>query len=323
MTRNKYLEATPHVGLDHAALTLGILEKDLYRIIKNNKIQVVRDYSGKPAITKNDIKVLSRVDIIAKLRAKRFQESNKHFNSIERPGAFIELEERYSEIIIFLETKIGRLEEIFNTLYLKINRSEEESALLAAMMLYSKCIALSKAVITLLKSKHWHIGSIIREIMECHSLALYFYQNKDDKEIQEEIIDWFRIEKSPKMIKVRHKSAEYRSKMFKDTSVQYHFDFETDLYNRKSKLVHSTFLAIAETAEFNGLAGTMPTKLNLGKDYRLVNLVDIAEMACGSIQPIFSTFAALIHLAGLDQKELFNEIRIIDSEFAEIYSKRT
>ena len=124
------------------------------------------------------------------------------------------------------------------------------------------------------------------------------------------------MEKIPRMVKVRTKSAEYFSSMFKGTSSQYHFDLESDLYNKKSKLVHSSFMSIVETAEFGKEDVAIPTKLNLGKDYRLLNLVDIAEFASMCIQPIFSTFASLIYKSGLAQKAIFEELKNVDSEFS-------
>lgn len=123
------------------------------------------------------------------------------------------------------------------------------------------------------------------------------------------------MEKIPAMKIVRTKSAEYFSKFLPGTTPQYHFDLETDNYDTKSKFVHSSFQSIVEVAEFGIKEIAIPTRLNLGENYNLINLVEIAELACLCIQPIFSTFASLIHHGELDQNLVFQELLKIDSEF--------
>lgn len=274
--RESILQPTPIISCKKAAITLGISEHDLNQLISEHSVQIAKNYADLPSITKTDLKTISRSLKIDDMRAARFAQKKEYNNRLKQRITFAEMDERYSCLLSFLEQKLTRLMELFTDLYQKMENKKCESALLAAMILYAKCIALSNTILVLLKCKQWHIGSIIREIMECHSLAKYFFNNKDDAKVREEIFEWFRMEKIPAMKIVRTKSAEYFSKFLPGTTPQYHFDLETDNYDTKSKFVHSSFQSIVEVAEFGIKEIAIPTRLNLGENYNLINLVEIA-----------------------------------------------
>jgi len=68
---------------------------------------------------------------------------------------------------------------------------------------------------------------------------------------------------------------------------QFHFDLESDLYNKKSKFTHSSYGSIFDIADFKKKGSTYIIQPNLGDKFRYSNLREIAKYAGSSFEPKF------------------------------------
>jgi len=91
---------------------------------------------------------------------------------------------------------------------------------------------------------------MVREIDECLDLAKYFWIKRGTTEGDTALHKWFRENDAPSHARCREAISEWHASLVGDSSPDDHLDLMRELYRKKSKWIHPTFLAIREVAQY-------------------------------------------------------------------------
>jgi len=205
LEKEKKLSPTPVISTESCAYKLGILLIDLNKIIVEKNIDILSNYENKPAIKNTDFDLINSDPCIDNLRMRYVHskidelKKNEKFESKQADAL--------KKICIYLEKKITRLSEIYEEINNRIEIDEHETGITSSLLIYSKIISISKSILILLKSENWNVGSMVREIMECQSMAAYFIEFEKVDKGKSHLVQWFRKDISPPLWHVRQKNG--------------------------------------------------------------------------------------------------------------------
>ncbi|HKW85429.1 MAG TPA: hypothetical protein VJM82_00005 [Nitrospiraceae bacterium] len=138
------------------------------------------------------------------------------------------------------------LEEIHRYYHDRLDLVRDESAVVAAYLLFGKVIRLLKMACLCLEHHFWETLLLLRPIDEAVHLAEYFICAENTEPGAKDLKKWFRMNWSPKDQTCRQAIGRYLDSMTGETSVQTSAELISELYGKKSKELHHTYNGIWE-----------------------------------------------------------------------------
>lgn len=292
------------VAIEDLAADLGIAESDARKMLQSESAPIAPDYRGRPAVPPAYIARLSaRDDYGLAVRRAVTSEMLSRDNGSEREMALLR-SRRYSTLLEY-DGYLETLETLHRKYLSAANEAGAESAGMAAFLLLSRAIAIIKMACVCLRAGHWYSGAMLREIDECLDLASYFSIKRDSTEGATALHKWFRENEAPSHRRCRETISDWRASIVSDQTPDYHLDLMRELYRKKSKWIHPTFLAIREVAQYDVRDSLMLTVPDYGPCTYELKLLELTEFFRSSIWSTFQTlWLSFLHLFALAQADV-------------------
>ena len=276
------------IAIEDLAHDLGLLEAQVARWIKNEDVHVFSDFRGRPAVNADlKTKFSERPDYA--LAIKKSIANDKHFRKFSTDQAD-ELKKKRLDLIAQYQDIIKVLQEIHERHMDAANKHEEESAIRAAYLLFTKAISCLKMGCDNLLAGYWFAGSVIREIDETIDLAQYFIITKDTDKGKIDLKKWFRQNFAPQHSKCREALSNHMSSLQNDIEKENHRLLMNELYQKKSKWVHPTYGVIREVTEFDTGGGIKIKSMSYGITEHELKLCELTEFYKSSIWSVIQSF---------------------------------
>jgi hypothetical protein len=200
----------------------------------------------------------------------------------------------------------------------------DESALVAAYLLYYKVINLLYMSCTCLENSYWHSSVLLRPIDEAIHLAEYFIWEKATEKGKNHLTKWFRENRIIPHNHCREAESKFMDSLLHDGKMKTHRRVLDELYRKKSAMVHPTHHGIVEPYGIRIGSGWI---MHLGPDYGpcsyQAKIAELTEFLLESaIHPAFQGF----YLCFWDEMPLTEEHRQtclrLDEEFLDIANQR-
>ncbi|TPQ32032.1 hypothetical protein [Cupriavidus pinatubonensis] len=292
-SRPKRLPKPVIVALENAAMTLGIHDKILMQLVRRHGCRLQRDASGRVGIAREDVQALaSSPDYLSAVRASVRRE--QQYRARKAPHAANALAAQRSLIAEF-EGYADDLEAIHRRQLTAVNAAGAESAAMAAYLLVSKAIALLRMLTLALEHQHWYAGTLLRDIDECLDAAKYFAETHRTPAGAKALERWFRLNESPKHADLRASAAEHFGEVLGEDN---HREVLDELYHKKSKWPHPTYLAIREVARYadDGMTLVSPS---YGPCAEPAIIADLTAFARSSFWSTYQVMALALHRTGV------------------------
>ncbi|MDX2504063.1 MAG: hypothetical protein QNL62_06255 [Gammaproteobacteria bacterium] len=237
------------VAIEDLAHELGLLDSDVEKWVKEERIEVSLDFRGRPSVDIAMVTVFSqRPDYASALKRsiagdeQLRKESTIHAKQFLRKR--ISLVTRYQEFV----DELGQMHRLHMQ---EANRHGEESGVRAAYLLFIKAISCLRMGCDNLKAGYWFAGSIMREVDETIDLAQYFIVSDGTDQGKTDLMKWYRQNRAPSHSKCREALAQHMSSVVSGIESDNHRLLMNELYQKKSKWVHPTFGTVREVTEFS------------------------------------------------------------------------
>ncbi|MFM0351379.1 hypothetical protein [Paraburkholderia sp. RL17-347-BIC-D] len=245
------------VALGNAAMMLGVHDDVLAELAHGRGCQFYRDPFGRPGLTREDVlAIASSPECLLAIRKSLRREQRYRERLVPRAQESLA---RQQQFIGDFEGYAADLEAIHRRQLAAVNAAGAESAAMAAYLLLSKAISMLRMLTLALAHQHWYAGALLRDIDECLDAAKYFAITRDTPEGNKALWRWFHLNESPKHADMRAAGAEQLGLHLGNGN---HRELLDELYSKKSKFTHPTFLAIREVARWdvsNGMALVEPS----------------------------------------------------------------
>ena len=274
--------------LEKIAHDLGLLESDVEKMLGSDAVEVRYDYLRRPCISEEYIGKLSRSPLYSAAKSRSLESDRLHKGKETTERRQLLKNERKS-LISKYQSYVQSLEDLHSGCLARVNLHDNESAVTAAYLLFSKAISCLRLGCLSLEHGHWYAGSILREIDETVDLAQYFLLSKHTADGASNLRRWFRENRAPKHSLCRKVIADY----FVDalgTEATGHHALMNDLYQDKSKWTHPTYSSIREITEFEADEDPKIIALTYGEcnfEYKLLELTDFFRSSVWTTFQIF------------------------------------
>lgn len=314
------------IAIEDLITHLGLLEKDVLAWIEKDNPEISKDHRGRPSVPITFLKKYSESeeynDAFKRAVATESyfihtysQDANKKFKE-ER----LKLLDEYSDYIEILE-KMHRK-------YLNaVNTEGYESSTMAAYLLFSRVISTLKLCVFCQKNDYWYWGSLLREIDECLAVAEYFVIRSNTAEGESALHKWFRQNYAPTHSVCRDAIAANMHSIDDTFSKEENYEIIFELYQKKSKFTHPTYLIVREVTKYqldsnnNPIVGT----IEYGIYDNQIKHHEITEFFKSQILSSILTFRTCFRNLPLDVDDAAKLKKICDKindEEAEAYRKR-
>lgn len=305
---------------------LGLLDEDVWAWIKKDNPEISKDYRGRPSVPITFLKKYSESeeynDAFKRAVAKESydvhtysQDSNKKCKD-ER----LKLLDEYSDYIDILEKTHRK--------YLgAVNGKGYESSAMAAYLLFSRVISTLKLCVFCQRNDYWYWGSLLREIDECLAVAVYFVICSNTVEGDTALHKRFRQNHAPGHADCRKAIAANMHSVDETYSEEENHGLVYELYQKKSKLTHPTYLFIREVTKYKCNPNNSPVveKVEYGVYDNQRKHFEVTEFFQSHILSSFLTFRQCFRNLSLDVDDavlLKNICDKINDKEAEAYRKR-
>ena len=234
------------VALEDLAHDLGLLESDTRGFVNELGIPIVNDYRGRPAVSSDSAEKIAEHPRFLAAAQRAIASDQKAWLSTD-----VE-KERQTRLALLskYEQYIDDLEKIHRRYRNQANLSGAESSGMAAYLLLGRVICMLRTTCLCLRHGYWYCGGQIREIDEALDLARYLCATKSSSAGEATRRNWFRLNRSPKHSEIRRGLAEWGARL-QGAGADTRLDLSKEVYRKKSKLTHPTYLVIREVTDYD------------------------------------------------------------------------
>jgi len=302
-----------YIAIEDIASDLGIIESDLRGIIHQLAPPIRLDHRSIEAIPVTCIAdVTASSSYPAALRRTLISEAMRRFSEERNRGE--DLRQRRRGLLNEYRPLIAELERIHRKYIDSANQAGPESPGMAVYLLLSRAISTLKMAHDCLKIGHWYTGSLFREIDECLDLAQFFAIRKNTTVGSSALQRWFRQNISPKHSTCREAiSAWYASIL--GTGANNHLELMNELYHKKSKWTHPTYLPIREVARFHVTDSVTLSSVDYGPCSCEGKLLELTNFFRSSIWSTFQCLGVCFQLALTLSEEDISFLHEYDTRF--------
>lgn len=301
------------VPIGDAATSLGVLESQMKKWIREDKPKILKNHRGVLSVQQSYITTCSSKSDYYKALLNSIQIENKHKVYVFTGEEKDQLHKSRQAMLKVYRQWTDRIEEIHKEYKKVFNELSNETWEFASYILLSRAIALLKGAIELLSKGYWYAGSIIREVDETLDVAQYFKiraQRGDHTDLKK----WFRTSVAPGHSKCRKAIAEHYASIVHEENAQKHEYLLNELYQKKSKWTHPNFGLIRESGSFEVFDGKLQIKeLCYGECQHEFKVIELVEYFKSSIWTMYQQFMIIFidFLSAEHREELleFNKLQ--------------
>lgn len=275
-------------SVDDIAHDLGVLKGDLLNWARREQLAISRDSHGRLAIETKYRNSFAQ--------SQEYEQYIKRSINADRHGweeshdSRQSLQEKRLEILAVYDEYIEKLRNFHWSIMADVNRHEEESAVRAAYLLFSKAISCLKMGCDNIGQGYWAAGSVIREVDEAIDLARYFIIMSDLDAGKRALKKWFRENFSPTHSECREALSKNMASIVGEIEYEEHRLLMNELYKKKSKWVHPTFGSIREVTQFSVSEKIDIRECCLGVTEHEKKLLELTDFYKSSIWSTFQAF---------------------------------
>lgn len=302
------------VAIEDLATDLGILERDLRAIVREVSPPLSADHRSRPAVPESCIAELAGHGNFPRA-VERALVAERRARSHSREDAAA-LRQRRDALLASYRPLIAELERIHAKYLPSANRAGFESSGMAVCLLLSRVIATLKMHCDCLEIGHWYSGSLLRDVDECLDLANYFAIGKGTPGGDAARQRWFRQNASPSHATCRQAISEWQGALF-GTESDDHLELLKELYRKKSKWTHPTYISVREITDFDVTDRIRIASMDYGPCGDEQKLLELTDFFRSSIWSAFQCLYICFQLALSLSEEDATLLRDYDRRFQE------
>jgi len=278
-----------------AIQTLMLNQKTFYNLIKEKKIKIYKNNNLDDCILDSDLKILCYNGEVRNISKTYLLDSLLSLESDKINKKDEILIQKIKELLEQYRKDIEVLEKIHNKYKNKVNILNDETALVAAYILFAKVINLLNMVCLCLENFYLNAGSLLRIIDETIDVAEYFIISEDTEKDDLDLKKWFREDVSPMHSICREELSKYTSSFIQNRP-EANKDLMDTLYHLKSKMIHPTRSIILEGLIYSGKEGiSLPNSFDYKRCSYARRLYELVEYFKSSIWTAFQGFFFCFH----------------------------
>ena len=278
-----------------AKQTLILNQKTLDNLIKDKNIKIYKNNNLDSCILDSDLKSLcydeivinnSKKDILASLLSLESDKINKKDEI---------LIQKTKELLKQYRKDIKVLERIHNKYKNNVDILNDNTALVAAYILFVKVINLLNMVCLCLENFYFHSCSLLRIIDETIDVAEYFIISEGTEKGDLALKTWFREDFSPSNSTCREELSKNMGSIIQNKP-EANKELLDTLYLLKSKMIHPTRSIILEGLIYSGKEGiSLPNSFDYKRCSYARRLYKLVEFFKSSIWTAFQGFFICFH----------------------------
>ena len=273
-----------------AKQTLILNQKTFDNLIKDKKIKIYKNDNLDSCILDSDLKSLcydkkvinnSKKDILANLLSFESDKKNKKDEI---------LIQKIKELLKQYRKDIKVLERIHKKYINNVDILNDDTALVAAYILFAKVINLLNMVCLCLEKFYFHSCSLLRIIDETIDVAEYFIISEGTEKGDLALKTWFREDFSPSNSICREELSKYMGSIIQNKP-EANKELLDTLYQLKSKMIHPTRSIIFEGLIYSGKEGiSLPNSFDYKRCSYIRRIYKLVDFFKSSIQTAFQGF---------------------------------
>ena len=278
-----------------AIQTLMLNQKTFYNLIKDKKIEIHQNNNLDSCILDSDLKSLcydeevinnSKKDILANLSSLESDKINKKDEI---------LIQKTKELLRQYRKDIKVLERIHNKYKNNVDILNDNTALVAAYILFAKVINLLNMVCLCLENFYFHSCSLLRIIDETIDVAEYFIISEGTEEGGLALKIWFREDFSPSNSTCREELSKGMGSIIQNKP-EANKELMNTLYQLKSKMIHPDRSIILEGLIYSEKEGiSLPNSFDYKRCSYTRRLYKLVVFFKSSIWTAFQGFFICFH----------------------------
>ena len=235
-------------AIEDLAFDMGLGERDARAVLAAHGAVIQPDHLDRDAVAISVARLAAQSDDYAPLRDKALADKMFGLPVDGRETRAILRTERLT-VIDEYRAAIDALEEIHRRYRVSAHRDGFESSAMAQYLLLSRAIALLRALLDSLAHGHYYALSMMRDIDECLDLAHYFRVTENSERGKRVLRRWFREGQWPSHRECRKSIAKSMSETV-GMAASKHSALHAEIYRKKSRHIHPSFLAIRDVTGF-------------------------------------------------------------------------
>ena len=244
------------IPFSNAIQTLMLNKNTFYNLIKDKKIKIYKNNNLDDCILDSDLKILYYNEEVRNISKTFLLKSLLSLESDKKNKKDVILIHKIKELLVQYRRDIEVLEKIHSKYKNSVNILNDETALVAAYILFAKVINLLNMVCLCLENFYLNAGALLRIIDETIDVAEYFIISEDTKKGDLDLKKWFREDVSPWNSICREELSKYMSSIIQNKPEANKNTMDT-LYHLKSKMIHPTRSIILEGLIYSGKEGIL------------------------------------------------------------------
>jgi hypothetical protein len=287
-----------YVAIEDLATDLGLIEWDLRAILHEivPPPPIRPDHRGREAVPDTCIVDITASSLYATAIHHALISETRQRIAEEKGNGETLLRQSRERLLNEYRPLIAELERVHRKYIASANQAGLESPGMAVYLLISRVISTLKMAHDCLRIGHWYTGSLFREIDECLDLARYFVITKDTPNGTSIRQRWFRLNISPKHSDCREAISTWHTSIM-GVKANNHLELMNELYHKKSKWTHPTYLPIREIASYNVSDTVSLTSVDYGPCNYEGKLLELTDFFRSSIWSTFQCLAICFQLA--------------------------
>jgi len=237
-----------------AAQILMLNKNTLYILIKNKKIKIHKNTNLDDCILGSDLKILCYKEEVRNISNTYLLDSLLSLELDKKNKKDEILIQKIKELLEQYRKDIEVLEKIHNKYKNKVNILNDETALVAAYILFAKVINLLNMACLCLEKFYLNAGTLLRIIDETIDVARYFIFSEGTKKGDSDLKKWFREDISP-MHSICRKELSKETSSFIQNKPKANEELMSTLYDLKSRMIHPTRNVILESLIYSKKEG--------------------------------------------------------------------
>ena len=240
------------ISIQDLIYSLGLLEEDVLKWIKRDNPEITKDHRGQTSVPLEFLERYSKSEEYD-IAFKKAVATNRKILTGDSSETNNNLKAQRLKLLDKYEYYIRELENIHHK-YIHIANSEgHESKMMAAYLLFGRVIDTLKLCCLAQKNDYWYWLSLLREINEHLGVAEYFAIHGDTPEGKDNLFTWYRHNEVLGNSLVRTIHSKHMSAINDTFSESENQGLLNELYQKKSKFTHPTYLIIREITPYSTL----------------------------------------------------------------------
>ena len=303
----------------NARQILMLNQKTFYNLINDKKIKIFQNNNLNDCILESDLKVLCYDEEVRNISKKCLLDSLLSFESDKKNKKDEILIQKTKELLKQYRKDIEVLERTHNKYKNNVNILNDETALVAAYILFIKVINLLNMVCLCLENFYLNAGTLLRIIDETIDVAEYFIISEGTEKGDLDLKIWFREDVSPKNFICREELSKYTSSIIQNKP-EANKELMNTLYQQKSKMIHPTRNFILESLIYSEKEGILlPNSFDYKKCSYARKIYELTKFFESSIWTAFQGFFMCFH----EKMPLEKDDKDILISFNDKYEKNT